>query len=109
MTGILDRLEKRGLVTRTRDKNDRRRVTVSVTDRGQAVLDDAPSPLQDRFHSEIAKLEEWEQTLMLSTLQRIATMMQAEGIEASPLLTTEATVSTAPRERIDEDMDPERL
>ena len=108
MTGILDRLEKRGLVTRTRDKNDRRRVTVSVTDRGQAVLDDAPSPLQDRFHSEIAKLEEWEQTLMLSTLQRIATMMQAEGIEASPLLTTEATVSTAPRERIDEDMDPER-
>jgi DNA-binding MarR family transcriptional regulator len=96
MTGILDRLEKRGLVSRIRDKDDRRRVSISVSDRGRKVLDEAPSPLQDRFRSEIAKLEEWEQTQILSTLQRIAAMMQAEEIEASPVLATEVTVSATP-------------
>jgi DNA-binding MarR family transcriptional regulator len=108
MTGILDRLEKRGLVTRARDRDDRRRVTVTVSAEGQAILDATPSPLQDRFRSEIAKLEEWEQTMMLSTLQRIAAMMQAEGIEASPLLTTTATVSATPEPFHDGDKTPEK-
>jgi DNA-binding MarR family transcriptional regulator len=92
MTGIIDRLEKRGLVERARDQKDRRMVTISVTQEGAAVLDAAPSPLQDRFRDEIAKQEEWEQTLLLSTLQRIAAMMQAEDIEASPVLATETAV-----------------
>jgi DNA-binding MarR family transcriptional regulator len=92
MTGILDRLEKRGLVKRGRDEKDRRVVTISVTANGSALLDAAPSPLQDRFRDEIARQEEWEQTLMLSTLQRIAAMMQAEDLEAFPVLATETVV-----------------
>jgi DNA-binding MarR family transcriptional regulator len=95
MTGILDRLEKRGLVERTRDNEDRRRITASPTAKGLKLLRDAPSPLQDRFRSEFSKLEEWEQTHMLATLQRIAAMMDAEELEASPVLTTGAAV-TAP-------------
>jgi len=93
MTGILDRLERRGLVRRTRDTQDRRRITAAVTAEGLALLEAAPSPLQDRFRSEFAKLEEWEQTQMLATLQRIATMMDAEELEAAPVLTTEAAVA----------------
>jgi DNA-binding MarR family transcriptional regulator len=94
MTGILDRLEKRGLVHRSRDPEDRRRMTVRPTAEGLHVLDSAPSPLQDRFRSEFSKLEEWEQTHMLATLQRIATMMDAEELEAAPVLTTGAAVAT---------------
>jgi DNA-binding MarR family transcriptional regulator len=93
MTGILDRLERRGLVRRTRDTQDRRRITAAVTAEGLALLEAAPSPLQDRFRSEFAKLEEWEQTQMLATLQRIAAMMDAEKLEAAPVLTTEAAVA----------------
>ncbi len=94
MTGILDRLEKRGLVQRTRDTQDRRRMTVAPTAEGLNLLDDAPSPLQDRFRSEFCKLREWEQTQMLATLQRIAGMMDATELDAAPLLTTGATVTT---------------
>ena len=94
MTGILDRLEKRGLVQRTRDTEDRRRMTAAPTAAGLKLLDSAPSPLQDRFRSEFAKLEEWEQTHMLATLQRIAAMMDAEELEAAPVLTTDAGVGT---------------
>jgi DNA-binding MarR family transcriptional regulator len=99
MTGILDRLEKRGLVQRTRDNEDRRRMTVTATREGLALLDAAPSPLQDHFRAEFSKLEEWEQTHMLATLQRIAAMMDAEELEASPVLTTGAAVTaTTPPE-----------
>jgi DNA-binding MarR family transcriptional regulator len=94
MTGILDRLEKRGLVLRTRDTEDRRRMTATPTAVGLRLLDSAPSPLQDRFRSEFSKLEEWEQTHMLATLQRIAAMMDAEELEAAPMLTTGAAVAT---------------
>ncbi len=86
VTGILGRLEKRGLVSRTRDDRDRRSVVLGLTDDGAQLVNDAPSLLQDRFHCELSKLQEWEQTMILSTLQRIATMMDAEEIEASPVL-----------------------
>ena len=94
MTGILDRLEKHGLVRRTRDTHDRRRMTVTATTDGLKLLDDAPSPLQDRFRCEFSKLQEWEQTHMLAILQRIAAMMDAAELEAAPVLTTGAAVTT---------------
>lgn len=87
MTGILARLEKRGLIARARDESDRRRVTVRVTDAGEALLAAAPSPLQERFRARFERLADWEQTQMLATLQRIAAMMDAESLEAAPVLT----------------------
>ena len=86
VTGILGRLEKRGLVIRTRGDRDRRNVLVRLTDDGMELVRVAPSLLQDRFHDELAKLQEWEQTMILATLQRIASMMDAEDIEAAPVL-----------------------
>lgn len=88
LTGILDRLERRGLIERSRDSKDRRTVNVALNSAGQRVLFNAPSLLQDRFRRELSKLEQWEQTQMLATLQRIATMMDADIIEASPILVT---------------------
>lgn len=93
VTGILDRLEKRGLLQRTRDEQDRRAVNISITAAGQEVLDRAPSLLQDRFRRELDKLQDWEQTLMLSILQRIAAMMEAEQLDAAPHLITGVDVS----------------
>ena len=86
VTGILGRLEKRGLVIRTRGDRDRRNVLVRLTDDGAESVREAPSLLQDRFHDELAKLHEWEQTMILATLQRIASMMDAEDIQAAPVL-----------------------
>ena len=94
LTGILTRLETRSLVSRVRSVSDRRTVVVELTEEGQAVLESAPSLLQDRFRRELLKLEEWEQTLMLASLQRIAAMMDAEQLDAAPVLTTGAAVGT---------------
>jgi DNA-binding MarR family transcriptional regulator len=97
VTGILGRLEKRGLVSRTRGDLDRRSVVVQLTDDGTRLVAEAPSLLQDRFHRELAKLQEWEQTMILATLQRIASMMDAEDIEAAPILVP-GVVSAVPED-----------
>ena len=86
VTGILGRLEKRGLVNRKRGDRDRRSVAIQLTEDGEKLIAEAPSLLQDRFHRELSKLKEWEQTMILATLQRIASMMDAEDIDAAPVL-----------------------
>lgn len=86
ITNILDRLERRGCVVRDRHPTDRRRVLVRTTTYGRELHDRAPSLLQERFVKEFDRLKDWEQSLMLSTLQRVATLMEAEDIEAAPVL-----------------------
>jgi len=86
VTDILNRLEQRGLVQRVRDEADRCRVRVRATPAGLVSLTSSPPLLQERFAQRFAQLDEWEQTMLLTSLQRIAAMMDAEGIDASPVL-----------------------
>jgi len=94
LTGILTRLESRNLVSRTRSGTDRRTVVVELTEDGRAILESAPSLLQDSFRRELLKLHEWEQNQMLATLQHIASMMDAEEIDAAPVLAAGAATAT---------------
>jgi len=85
-TTILDRLEKRELVVRERSKLDKRKVHAHLTEKGKELLEKAPLPLQDNFVSEYQRLEDWEQSLLLSSVQRISSMMNAEHLNVAPLL-----------------------
>ncbi|WP_020612005.1 MarR family winged helix-turn-helix transcriptional regulator [Sediminispirochaeta bajacaliforniensis] len=80
VTNIIDRLEKRGMVTRERSTLDKRRVIVRTTDKAEEILKTNPSVLQADFINSFQTLETWEQNLILSSLQRIAAMMGAEHI-----------------------------
>jgi DNA-binding MarR family transcriptional regulator len=86
VTGILSRLEARGLVLRRLGDVDRRTIRVELTRAGAVLVGDAPSLLQERFRRELAQIQDWEQHQILSVLQRIAAMMGAEGLDASPHL-----------------------
>jgi len=88
VTGILDRLEKKGLLTRSKRGDDRRSISISLTDEGRKLLESAPPLLQERFRQRLAGLQDWERTLLLASLQRIAAMMDAEEVGASPHLVT---------------------
>lgn len=86
VTSILDRMEARALVNRVRSIEDKRRVGVFLSESGQAALSAAPLPLQEHFLNRFNNLEEWEKSQMVSTMQRIATMMDAAEIDAAPVL-----------------------
>jgi len=86
VTTILDRLEKRGLVYRQRSLSDKRKVHAYLTETATETLKSAPIPLQDRFTREFSKLDEWEQAMIMSALKRVAQMMDAQHIDASPVL-----------------------
>jgi len=88
ITGVLDRLEQRQLITRTRGSKDRRTLHIAMTDQGREMLAAAPPLLQQQFTAALAQLESWEQTMILATLQRIAAMMDARDLPAAPLLET---------------------
>ena len=89
VTSIVDRLEKKGLLLRNRSSIDRRKVLLTLTDTAMDTLKDAPVPLQEHFTKQFDALEDWEQLLIISSLGRIAQMMNAEHIDAAPMLDLE--------------------
>lgn len=86
VTNILDRLENKNLISRVRDTQDKRKVGLYLTDDGKAILLNAPQALQEHFIENFANLAAWEQSQLLSSMERIAQMMDADEIDAAPLL-----------------------
>lgn len=86
VTDIVKRLESRGLLQRTRDTDDKRRVLIHATPQGAQVFASAPPLLQETFVERFAALRDWEQTLLLSAVQRVAELMDAAELDASPVL-----------------------
>lgn len=86
VTGILERLEKRELVARRRSDTDRRRVMVHVTPSGKSLLKTAPPLMQEAFVERFNSLQDWEQTMILCSLQRLVAIMDANAIHAAPIL-----------------------
>lgn len=87
IVGILDRLEQKGLIERQRSTTDRRLVNITATDAGHALVESAPSPLQDVFAEALRSLPELEQTAIALSLERIVELMEARHLDASPVLT----------------------
>lgn len=86
VTNILDRLENKNLVSRVRYTQDKRKVGLYLTDDGKAILLRAPQALQEHFIDKFSNLAQWEQSQLLSTMERLADMMNATEIDAAPLL-----------------------
>lgn len=79
VTGILDRLAARGLLTRVRSEADRRRVMLTLTPAGEALADSAPSALQQRFAERLAALAPEGQARIAEVLEQIVGMMEPES------------------------------
>lgn len=86
LTGITDRLERRGLITKTKSEVDRRRVVIKPTSACRQLLAQAPPPIQESFLNRFDKLQDWEQSMILSSLQRLVQMIDAKDIDAAPVL-----------------------
>ena len=85
-TDIVNRLEKKELLTKIRSDQDKRRIIIQLSEKCLQILEQAPPPLQETFIKRFSNLEEWEQLMILSAMKRVVHMMAAEKIDASPIL-----------------------
>jgi DNA-binding MarR family transcriptional regulator len=99
ITSVIDRLAQKGLVRRDRSATDRRVVSVSLTDFGKVRIADAPELLQEDFIRRFEKLEPWEQKMLIAALERVASLMDAQEVDASPILQVGDMVETPPPEK----------
>lgn len=86
VTSVVDKLVARGMVERRPSETDRRQTNVVLTPGGRGALEDAPDALQQRYVREFVKLADWEQAQLVASLERVAAMMDAHLIDASPVL-----------------------
>jgi DNA-binding MarR family transcriptional regulator len=94
VTSIIDRLVARNLVSRIKGIEDKRKMYLRLTEAGQQKVDNKPSMLQDTFVQSFNNLKSWEQSLLLSSIQRIALMMKADGIVTDSLLISHPVSAT---------------
>lgn len=86
MTALIDKLAAKGLVARQRSEADRRQTNVLITEIGRTAVIEAPDPLQQRYVKQFEAMDDWEQAMVVAVLERVARMLDAEGIDASPVL-----------------------
>lgn len=86
VTTILNRLETRGLVVRVRSERDKRIVNAQLLPAGESVLEAVPALLHETFIERFDTLPREQQKSLVDTLSKLAHMMDAESIDASPML-----------------------
>jgi DNA-binding MarR family transcriptional regulator len=77
-TGIVDRMEERGLVERVRVPDDRRVVLVRITERGIQAIEETESFKQDRLQAILSHLDEAQVTRLAAGLDDIRAAVIAE-------------------------------
>lgn len=86
ITAIVDRLVVLDLATRSRSDQDKRRMLLSLTQKGRHCLAEAPDMLQEIFALRFAALPAWEQAMILAATERLANILGAGDMDAAPLL-----------------------
>lgn len=86
LVGVIDRLEAKRWVLRQRDAHDRRRIHVVLTDAGRQVAQTAPEPLQHQLERGLDAIPGMERTGIANALDRLVRLLEADGIEAAPVL-----------------------
>jgi DNA-binding MarR family transcriptional regulator len=92
---LLDTLEKRGLVARSRNLEDRRSVLVEVTDDGYSALDRTLPGIRELERTAFLALSERERATLLTLVGKLMTGL--DGIDAQAPMPTDNVRNVPPR------------
>ena len=81
VTGIIDRLEHKGLVQRTRTSPDRRVITIELTDSGTSLAKNAPPPIQQKILEGLKRLPEKDMKKIVRGLTMLTRMLDVQDLE----------------------------
>jgi DNA-binding MarR family transcriptional regulator len=100
VTDILNRLEQRGMIQRCKSDRDRRRVRISATEAARQTVDFAVPVLQENFIRQFSAMNDWEQLQLLSSLGRVADMMNVKNFPAGPVMSGDQITATVTTDKI---------
>ena len=80
VVGILDRLEARGLVTRTRSLKDRRAVDITLSSAGKEIVARAPEIAQDKLVKGLETLSDEEFSRVADGMAQMVRILRVEHI-----------------------------
>lgn len=92
VTGIISRLEKKGLVARLPSVGDKRIGLVALTAKGAKLLESTPDPLHDRLNQRLQKLSPKELKALDDAFDLIISFLDIEGLDAAPIITSGADI-----------------
>ena len=83
ITGVIDRLERKGYVTRSRDKVDRRVIYVQLSAEGKRLAKRAPNPAQGKMIYGLKNLKKRELNLIYDSVQKLVKIMEVENVKVT--------------------------
>lgn len=81
MVGIIDRMTAKGLVSRDRSSEDRRKVYVSLTDKGRALQAELIPQVDAVYQKVMSQCESEDWHTMIETLQKIIDSNQSKNTD----------------------------
>ncbi len=85
ITGIIDRLEKKGLVERNRKQGDRRIALITLTQSGQTLGKTIPDPIEEKLLNQLDNLETEHLQILAMALNQILTLIDTKKVEEKSL------------------------
>jgi MarR family transcriptional regulator, organic hydroperoxide resistance regulator len=81
ITGIIDRLEKKGLVERIRKQGDRRVALITLTESGQELGQTIPDPIEKKIVYQLVDLEPEHLQILAMAMNQILNLIDTKGAE----------------------------
>lgn len=89
VTGIINRLEKKGLVARLPKKDDRRITNIALTSAGYALINQTPDLLHEKLNQRLQKLPSAKTEAIRDALKTLVEALDIADLDASPVITIE--------------------
>jgi DNA-binding MarR family transcriptional regulator len=81
VTGVVDRLEKKGLAERMRNSADRRVITIQLTEAGKKLAKNAPPPIQQKILDGLKQTEKNTKEQIVNSLNILSAMLDVHDLE----------------------------
>ena len=91
-SGIIDRLEQKGLLARLPKQGDKRVVNIILTSKGADLLNRTPPLLHEQLSEKLQSLPNTKLLQIQESLQTLVSLLDIGKLQASPLITIEEPI-----------------
>ncbi|MDF1575785.1 MAG: MarR family transcriptional regulator [Bacteroidales bacterium] len=92
VSGIINRLEKKGLVARLPKSGDKRVVNIALTSTGDELIASMPSLLHEQLSDKLNILEASKLAMIEQSLDMLVHLLDIQAVDASPMITIEGNL-----------------